>query len=437
MAVLGAAKSVHNRSYGKQKSGGWPLYNHCQEVSGTRSQCEPQASGTVLCRPTPMNQSHRKEISLLIVCFVVADIGFAQLAKTFWLEWDLDRAEQNFRIPSTLYHHDLAKMADGLGKWGRLRYRVLTNSLGFRDMSTRVVPLVSKGPRIVLIGDSFTEGIGYDYDKTFAGIIAQELAQKGIEVLNAGVVSYSPVIYYRKVRFLLEGVGLKFDQLIVFLDLSDIQDEAVLYEVDEQDRVVMATNVPIWVRSWVNVRSQRTTTGGKLRRILKNNSVTVRFATALRDRIRSVRSGSAEPYEANNQKPLTDIPRSLWTIDTTYFAEFGRRGLEKARSNMDLLAAVLRRHGVSLTVVVYPWPDQVLHDTVESRHVVFWRNWAKSADACFINLFDAFFKDSDANAVLHRYFIPMDVHFNESGNNLVAMEFLAKYPRCHEQSARN
>jgi hypothetical protein len=78
------------------------------------------------------------------------------------------------------------------------------------------------------MGDSFVEGIGLDYDETFIGILDTMLKGSGreIETLNGGVLSYSPKLYYLKVEGLVDS-GLKVDHVIVFIDISDVQDEIV------------------------------------------------------------------------------------------------------------------------------------------------------------------------------------------------------------------
>ena len=80
------------------------------------------------------------------------------------------------------------------------------------------------------MGDSFVEGLGLDYDETFVGLVDSMLreGERAIETLNAGVVSYSPKLYYLKLKGLVDS-GLKIDQAIVFVDISDIQDE-IVYE---------------------------------------------------------------------------------------------------------------------------------------------------------------------------------------------------------------
>ena len=51
------------------------------------------------------------------------------------------------------------------------------------------------------------------------------LEDDGVEVFNAGVVSYQPAIYWRKIRHLLQTVKFRFDEAVVFIDISDIFEE--------------------------------------------------------------------------------------------------------------------------------------------------------------------------------------------------------------------
>ena len=107
-----------------------------------------------------------------------------------------------------IFHHELAPNVDTFGAWGWRRYPVHTNGLGFKAAATGEVALRSDHERILFIGDSFTEGIGVAYPDTFVGQVGASLAAEGVEVLNAGVVSYAPSIYWRKTRYLLDDVGL-------------------------------------------------------------------------------------------------------------------------------------------------------------------------------------------------------------------------------------
>jgi hypothetical protein len=84
--------------------------------------------------------------------------------------------------------------------------------------------------RVLLMGDSFAEGLGVDFEDSFAGMLysAGMSRPDKIEFLDAGVISYSPVLYYRKTKSLLER-GFHFDEVVVFSDISDVRDEATGY----------------------------------------------------------------------------------------------------------------------------------------------------------------------------------------------------------------
>src|SRR6266481_8366479 len=116
-----------------------------------------------------------------------------------------EEKQRSVRVANAIYDHGFAANFDGYDFWGELRYRLITDNLGLRDASVRDVPLKSASRRILLIGDSFTEGIGMSFEDSFAGMLyraGQERSEK-IEFLNAGVASYSPSIYYKKIKYLL------------------------------------------------------------------------------------------------------------------------------------------------------------------------------------------------------------------------------------------
>src|SRR5437867_12426223 len=122
--------------------------------------------------------------SILVVLAVVLDFTLTSV-------WHLIKygtihhgvANQNgIHIPSPIYHHTLKTNSSSvIEEWGPLHHTEFTNSLGFRDNSIREVGLRSDRYRILMMGDSFTEGVGNDYQQTFVGIFADALSAKGIE----------------------------------------------------------------------------------------------------------------------------------------------------------------------------------------------------------------------------------------------------------------
>jgi hypothetical protein len=56
-------------------------------------------------------------------------------------------------------------------------------------------------------------------EKTFIGRISGALKSQGVEVLNDGVASYCPTTGRVKLRKLLVTQGLKFDRVVLCLDI--------------------------------------------------------------------------------------------------------------------------------------------------------------------------------------------------------------------------
>jgi hypothetical protein len=139
------------------------------------------------------------------------------------------------RISDTRYHHGFVANYQGHEDWGGI-YPIFTNSLGFKDGLIREVPAKPNIRRVLLIGDSFTEGIGVSFPASFAGLLYQagQAREEPIEFLNAAVSGYSPVIYFQKTKFLLEK-AFRFDEVVLLLDVSDLVEEATQYFCIDDD----------------------------------------------------------------------------------------------------------------------------------------------------------------------------------------------------------
>ncbi len=365
----------------------------------------------------PQSNRFEKYPKAVITCILVsvvllADIfftGIYHLQKYGTIHKYAER--KALREVSPVFHHTLKVNGQQVDqKWGHLSSPLYTNSLGFKDRNIRDVPLVSPNFRFLFIGDSFTEGVGFEYDKTFVGLMDTILANEHIEVLNAAVSSYAPTIYYKKTKYLLETVGLDFDHLVVFLDISDIEDEAKHYEIRD-GRVIGFFSETSKIKDFVYEY-----TG-----LLKNVFVFAeKIQTAIGRDPEALRSPEERRFGLNRQ-------RSLWTVDETIFKEYGKRGLEKARYHMDLLYQLLQQHHITMSIAVYPWPDQIIHVDLLSRHVTFWKEWANHNSVVFFNFFPSFiFPESDPKEVISDNFIEGDVHWNEAGHKFVAQELYQK-----------
>lgn len=122
---------------------------------------------------------------------------------------------------SATYHHGLLPDAAFSHEWVRGdQISERTNAFGFRFTKSDPGVQNLNEYKTVVIGDSFTEGVGLRYEQTFASLLPSQFNP----IANMGVISYSPFIYRHKlIHFKKQGLDPEY--LIQIIDVSDIQDE--------------------------------------------------------------------------------------------------------------------------------------------------------------------------------------------------------------------
>lgn len=366
----------------------------------------------------------RKKILFgFLACVLVMSLDFALgRAATFWVDYEykqVTKNEQQIRCESAVYHHGLKPKMDRIIAWGPRRYHLITNSLGFRDFSEREVPLETDRYRILLIGDSFTEGLGVEYSKTYAGLITKQLDKSGIQVLNAACVTYSPTIYLRKVQDLLEK-GLRFNELVVFLDVSDIADETEYFFLDDKGNVGSHMEK---LYELTQARRKREEEAGialptrsknrtsSLMQTLQQNSLLMRFSFYIY-------------FQIFPKPPVTNFYRSAWTQIRESYINYAVKGLPQASRRMTDLLNLLRDRGIRMTVVIYPWPDQLTAKEKMNLQEIYWTAWSFKNGVSLIDCFPNFRKKTVEESF--QYYIRDDMHFNEKGHALMADIILAR-----------
>ncbi len=345
---------------------------------------------------TPTRKLVLFNVIVILLFFAIFDVLAAALSTV---------NDNLFRCDSPIYHHGLKPSEERVTRWGfGAPYRVATNSLGMLDEKPRTVPLKAPGKRIVIAGDSFVEGVGYPYEKTIPGIIARHLGPRGIEILNAGTVSYSPKLYYLRFKHLVEQ-GFFADDVYLLLDIGDIQDEIVYaYFVSDNDPPFAFVE--------------------KARLLFYQHTFLFR---TLWDRF----------------GPLTENPRSefspfwgnlgeyyrvrpLWTFDEHEFERWGKEGLSLALDYTDRLAKIFADHGIRFHISVHPWRTQIERRELPSRQQEVWQKFCEERGIEFIDLFPLFINEIPPSEVISRYFFPDDIHWNENGLALVAAQISQK-----------
>ena len=373
---------------------------------------QPSAHRSAREVQTPRSWIRRVRFYGLMLLYCVAIYAALDLTYSHLL-YERDRSG---RIQSDHYHHGFRANFQGYESWGPLRAKIHTNSLGFKDETTRNVPAAIDGRRIVLIGDSFTEGVGLRFEDTFAGMLqrAGHAREPKTEFLNAAVVSYSPTVYYKKIKYLIEA-GLQFNEVVVFSDLSDVQDEAKAYFCFDDDpayrRHCVSPPPPPSAPPSLTPQPGR---GIRLNpsRLLDHFVITKRLLNlALTDK--AAISASIEARAGWSLVRNSEMDRHYQPLGI-------EGGIKRSLANMQRLADLLRSRGIGLTVVVYPWPVSLAHDDRRSAQVEIWREFCAWNCKAFVDLFPAMFAIKDAHSDWYQQlFIAGDFHYSAQGNQVL------------------
>ena len=347
---------------------------------------------------------------------------------SFWKneKWE----DKSHRIISKVYHHDLKPNVEVYETWGgKLKRKIITNSIGFRDSSKKEILENTEKTRILLIGDSFIEGSGYDYEYTFAGLLENELGNN-YEILNSAVESYSPSIYFKKTDFFLSQ-GYVFDKALVFLDLSDIYDELFIKFDDNQNII---SEIP----------KEKQTLERKIKNkiyslgwFLRDNTLTFRIMYLISDKTEEIKNYLKLKLKASKSLNksffstsrddaifyrMTHIDRGFWTFNEDKYLEVSQ-GLAQSEKYLKKLFELLNQNKIDSYLIIYPWPTQIQYG--DKKHSPFWEKFSKSNNINLINLYDIFKSENNREFIFDN-FIYGDIHWNKKGTLKVFNEIIKK-----------
>jgi len=291
------------------------------------------------------------------------------------------------------WHHDTRPNLDTTRLWGQDRFPFRSDRHGFRTgrCAAEGTP-DEKDKTVFIVGDSFAEGLGLPFEDSFAGLLACALRERGLVASNLGTMGYSPLMYHRKIAEAVRRLGYPPREILLFLDISDVHNDVVDFvEIDGR------------------VHSERPTLARRAKDFLKHNFTSFAVIFELNQR-----------YLVTHANPMTVLNNELsrWTVDKALFAAWGERGLAANSANLEKIVEQCRAWRCRITLVVYPWPDQVAAGDRDSLQVRYWRDWSAKRGVRFIDAFGPFFS-LPAEEAITRYYIRGDVHFNAAGSRLI------------------
>lgn len=337
--------------------------------------------------------------AFVVAVLVAVDVAAAQILKL--VPRFISQFDTKYWVYSPWVQHTFYPYVDKSVPWLGGAYRLKTNSLGFKDGTTREVSATSSRYRVLVVGDSFAEGQGLPWEESAVGRIAAGMEPRGIEILNAGTYHTTVPHYRNKVRRVIEHDGVEIHHVVVFLDISDVP-ESLNFDIGPDGRLIFA-----------DMQQAR------IRHFLKTNSLLMRTVAVARDLL-------AEPTRNTTPRLGVDVYDSDWTVNPAKRETIGKQGIEACRRWLDDMRRSLSDRGIGLTLVVYPWATQLWHDDRNSVQRTVWKDWAETHNVGFIDLFPDFFGDEPAEERIGRWYFPHDVHFNAAGAAVMAAGFLAR-----------
>ena len=328
---------------------------------------------------------------------------------------------KSHKIKSYHYHHDLRPNANWIENWGYQNSKIFTNNLGFKDKKNRNVEF--KENNILFIGDSFTEGVGVEYQNTFVGIIDNNIKSisNEYEILNAGVVSYSPIVILSKLNYLINIKKFPITKVFVVLCNGDIHDDLFRYK-DINENYVVSHGDFINIKILVDINN-----------FLKSNTITYQFIkriTPISNLFKDLNNQNNEDFENYDLKKVLSIlnnkPDQRHIIDKQEFNKWGISGLKRSKIYIKKIKELLNEKEIELSLIYLEEPIFMLNSINSSFYYNYWNKFAKENEMDFIFV-NEYHKDKDDKFKVYKdLFFIGDNHFNDKGNKVVAEELIRK-----------
>lgn len=380
-----------------------------------------------------------KNILFIILIFFLSDLViFYFLPTSVKDKLYINRAH---RIKSFEHHHDLRPMSAFQDHWGYIRYKITTNDQGFKDVGR--IEVKFKKNNILFIGDSFTEGVGLNYNDTFVGIIEKKLKKNNteIEVLNAGVQTYSPSIYLSKVNKILNIKKLPITELYVVIANGDVADDYNKYlDVNENYILNHIDFQNKYIIKLINFYKGNTLFYQFITRVTPPKVIPQRIKSLFKNESTNKFKNYAE-YEQHLINTVTNedimktqnywIDRNKFNFffDKENFDNWGQKAIKNSVNHIERLIRLASEKDIKTTIILIEESALFLKKPREDLLNFYVNSFKKVADtlnADFIYLNDYHSNFSDKFEAYKNLFFINDIHWNIKGHQAVANEILNK-----------
>ena len=373
----------------------------------------------------------KKGIFILIVYLFLDIIFFSLLPENIKTEFYNNRAH---RIKSYYYHHDLRPNASFYDVWGYERYKINTNNLGFKDKNRREIKF--KDRNILFIGDSFTEGVGLKFEDTYVGKISETIKKfnNNVEILNAGVQSYSPGVYLAKIYDLIERRKLPITDIVIMVSGGDIADDYYKYiKVDENFNLKHIDQSNKFLIKIINFYKSNTlfyqiitriTPPKVIPQLIKSffNEEKNKNYLSEKNKLLSISNKEILKMEFLTRKDYE------YFFDEEAFNKWGKKAIGKSINNLKRIIKLTEQRNIKLQILYAKEPVLIIKKPKKKilnyLLLEFKKLEGPNVKFYYINEYHNIFND-DIDGYKKLFFIG-DIHWNKKGNFLVANEIISK-----------
>jgi len=290
-------------------------------------------------------------------------------------------------------------------------YKVFTDQNGFRTSGKKKK---KKNDSVIFLGDSFTYGLGLNYEESIPG----QVERKNIDfnIYNLGIPGYSPLALRFRLQEALK-IGIKPKKIFYLMDLTDVHDESNRWFLldDHPYPLILDKKTQEEIKKVFNFKNNF-----KMSRLLVYN---------LNKIVRNFRK------EINQKKFIEEdkfIGKTLWgsfthttpeNLDKSFWIENDyKEGIKNIKLNVKLIAEIAKNVNSEFYIVIYPWAETLQY----GEDYFSWQNFANelcnfSSCTKVISAFSEFEKVKKKYSHWKKeIYILQDIHLNENGNKILA-----------------
>ncbi len=349
----------------------------------------------------------------LTIDFVCTKLIFSKILvknlENIYLQ-DLDN-----RISNKDYKYTFKNNVEFLSKYKDTIYTINTNDLGFRDFSSSDLDRTQE--YIILIGDSFVEGVGLNYNETI-GYKLNEIM--GFTFLNAGVSSYSPYIYNKKVKTILRNnQNLKVKKVLLFLDKSDPIDDFNNKYHELPQKFSLKNESPKYKKnlseSFISYLLLK-----KFNNFFEENLRSLKY----RYQLSNITDEDFFSFTQNQVNAFKSIGNrksiSSWYTDEKKWTDMTKKKLMFSIKQIEDLDKFLKILNIELVVVLFPWAYELFDQSAASVYQEFTSKKLFELNIKTFSCYKSFQKENilDQLELIGQSFQFADIHYNNFGNQV-------------------